>query len=103
MKKLTTLQPSEKLILCAEACGWQQIEKIGMDREWHGWREKGPLVPLPDYANDLNAMHEVEKSIKDTDCWRLYKEELSLMPIDPIHATAAQRLDAFLIAKGLAV
>ena len=41
-------------------------------------------------------MHEAEKVIKNTELWRQYKYELDLMPIDCIHATAAQRAEAFL-------
>lgn len=54
------------------------------------------LKKCPDYANSLDAMHEAEKSIKNTNKWRVYKEELDWMPIDTIHATAKQKAEAFL-------
>lgn len=78
---MTQEQKNEKI---AETCGY----KIGYrDPEvWH---------PLPNYFEDLNAMHEAEKTIKVTDKWRVYKYTLNLMPIDDIHATAAQRAEAF--------
>ena len=92
MKKLSELKPEEKRILAAEACGWQDCER--MHAEFRNFDM------LPDYGNDLNAMHEAEKTLS-ADEWTKYD---SLMPLrDPqkIHATAAQRLDAFLLAKNL--
>jgi hypothetical protein len=58
------------------------------------------LKECPDYVNSLDAMHEAEKIIKNTDKWRRYKEELNCMPIDTIHATARQRAEAFLKTIG---
>lgn len=47
-------------IAIAEACGWKLIQRL--QSGWHGWREQGPLQELPDYLNDLNAMHEAESA-----------------------------------------
>ena len=57
--------------------------------------------PLPNFPQDLNAMHEAEKFIKNTDSWRQYKYELNLMLIDEIHATAEEKAEAFLKALNL--
>lgn len=67
---------------------------------------------LPDYLNDLNAMHEAEKILQER-CifWPDYVDELAKMfPSarrdqranwsQAIHATAAQRAEAFLHTIG---
>lgn len=65
-----------------------------------------PDSQFPDYLNDLNAMHEAEKVLMDRlDHWWDYHTELKDMKIMPkygkggiLHATAAQRAEAFLRA-----
>jgi len=53
--------------------------------------------PLPDYLNDLNAMHEAEKTLKDEQ-WRLFLawvcEDGRIASI--VHSTARQRAEAFI-------
>ena len=70
----------------------------------------GYLHDLPDYLNDLNAMHEVEMILP---IWlddgvqpyqgtrHHYRHELCLLCSQPIHATAAHRAEAFLRALKL--
>jgi len=48
---------------------------------------------VPDYLNDLNAMHEAEKFVKNV--WGKYVKTLNSFT-DPACATAAQRAEAFL-------
>ena len=112
--KLTDLTPEQKRIAIAEACGWKQIQKLGLDNELYGWIEQGPLDPIPDYLNDLNAMHEAQKRLMLIEgAWHRFA--LILRDIcTPEHgakelcwpfaveATAAQRADAFLLATGRA-
>ena len=56
---------------------------------------------LPDYLNDLNAMHEAEKLLTDEQ-WTEYYDNLldttkpSFVLRDITHATATQRAEAFL-------
>lgn len=71
---------------------------------------------LPDYLADLNAIHEAEAMIYEPNTlprdkirrakWNAYVEwlaRISALPGEDIcYATAAQRCDAFLLAKGLA-
>lgn len=55
---------------------------------------------IPDFLNDLNAMHDAEKTIHgDKDAWIIYIENLVGID-DIIHATAANKADAFLLTKG---
>jgi len=67
-----------------------------LDRHWE---------ILPDYLNDLNAMHEAEKALR-RDQWPDYYNNLCVIydPVEDIsvtHATAAQRAEAFCRTLGL--
>ena len=83
-------------IAIAEACGWKKLS------EYNGaWgRDLQRTYLLPDYCNDLNAMHEAEKvfgevySIKSCE----YDDWLqSIIEHDQKwRATARQRAEAFL-------
>ena len=99
MKKLNDLSKEEKRILAAEACG-------------HKWFTDalGHRILSPDYGNDLNAMHEAEKTVP-YELQPILLRELKRVVMNYQHgvsdwdiytATASQRLDAFLLAKGLA-
>ena len=115
MKKLTELSPEEKRILAAEACEWK--------RGIQGFYCKEGCIAddglslhtedeLPDYGNDLNACAEAVEAMpyEEQEAWL----DALARVVDPMHgyrmrltaeianATAAQRLDAFLLAKGLA-
>ena len=79
-----------------------------------------PVDPLPDYLNDLNAMHEAEKMLSDdgeysqrnhfacilgeltyNDNGRGWKPLCNDDCFPILHATAAQRAEAFLKTLGL--
>ena len=103
------MTPEAQRIAIAEACSWRctasfkeafacWVRPDGMDHqtEW-----------LPDYLNDLNAMHEAEMSQVDIEEGRfivLFREYLhTILGHDgslAIHATAAQRAEAFLRSLG---
>ena len=59
---------------------------------------------LPDYLNDLNAMHEAEKTLRNEQRFEFYKQLLKACEdsetVNTIHATAAQRAEAFLKTLG---
>jgi hypothetical protein len=86
--------PKEQRIAIAEACGWTK----GYD-----WSRSDGIGVLPDYLNDLNAMHEAEKALDGMD---------QLTYLAKLHegnhycswagtcATAAQRAEAFLKTIG---
>ena len=58
------------------------------------------LKECPDYCNDLNAMHEAEKVLTNEQ-WVAYGKELSRLKVFPmVHATARQRVEAFLKTIG---
>jgi hypothetical protein len=65
--------------------------------EPHGWRR------LPNYCNDLNAMHEAEKTLTDANMFVMahHIERLaSAHGQHYFHATARQRAEAFLRTIG---
>ena len=104
----------EQSVAIAEACGWT-LHEYG-DGGMFGWRAPGNKFrkswwrpyynesELPDYVNDLNAMHQAERSlgvrheifqrhlvkIVDRD------SRISGFPTHYSSATAAQRAEAFL-------
>ena len=108
----------QQRIAIAEACGWTRIHNPmpSIDNP-HGifpQGNKSVYVPIPNYLNDLNAMHEAEKVLEDTQLliYRIklsnivYKYDLFKPYIKArgsgavIHATAAQRAEAFLRTIG---
>jgi len=90
----------QQRITIAKACGWLQSRTC----HWGGWwyLKKGKRAyqqTPPDYLNDLNAMHEAERTMGDPQLWGEYQSYLSdaMRNIGWIyHATAAQRAEAFL-------
>lgn len=131
-RELDKLTPEQKRIKIAIACGWtwevpynarkQQNRLVGPNGScvvWKGWSLGGRL--LPDYLNDLNAMHEAEKALPphlwgdytmnlraiiqrecNTEAHYLPGCERACLIADLwfYHATAAQRADAFLLTVG---
>jgi hypothetical protein len=97
----------QQRIAIAEACGWRQstakhpksgnIVKVWTDgkRDW----SHNPRI-IPDYPNNLNAMHEAEKMLNSKMLWETYKAHLLNWMTEPICSTAAQRAEAFLRTVG---
>lgn len=86
----------------AEACGWKipdgfvnyVIDPSGKTRFFHPMMEP---APLPDYCNDLNAMHEAENTLSfKTKIDEYYIHLCSTSGAMPCYATARQRAEAFL-------
>lgn len=122
------MKPEEIRIAIAEACGWK-VESSGnrySDRIFNTegnsamrWKQYGGAwldewlgaYHVPDYLNDLNACYEMVESLDWRDR-RKFTEKLSGITETEkgdhwddahalCHATAAQRCEAFLKAKGL--
>ena len=106
------MNPKEQRIAIAGACGWTNLElkqlfeteednvKLALVGSPPGITGGGKRVP--DYLNDLNACHEMEKSLTD-DQTEDYLINLAWNDRDKImdehvlaFATAAQRAEAFL-------
>ena len=93
----------QQRIAIAEACGWTRIGWNGVYQDWLGDRpnEDRDTYPIPDYLNDLNAMHEAEK-VLNNEQWVAYGRELNRLGVFPmVHATASQRAEAFLRTLGI--
>ena len=110
------MSPEQQRIAIAQACGWRGVDP----RRWGGYTDTyNPLCSMadaigapakfwgyvPDYLNDLNAMHEAEKVLTEKRV-RSYAFTLAqVLDTSPtvdlddqflnIHATAAQRAEAF--------
>ena len=113
------MSPEAQRIAIAEACGWSGFENSGefligvrpqneVTEKLLGPRTVTNWTPrddVPDYINDLNAMHEAEKVIPDEQ-WVDYYDYLldttkpRFVLRDTVTATAAQRAEAFLRTLG---
>jgi hypothetical protein len=93
--------PEQQRIAVAEACGYTHVRIVkcieGPPDHCIGHHPTQPHS-VPDYLTDLNAMHEVEKAVKNV--WGKYVKQLNSIA-DPACATAAQRAEAFLRALNL--
>jgi hypothetical protein len=100
----------EQRIAIAEVCGYTNVRydyANGSDT-FKSWLANHPRFAgngIPDYLNDLNAMHEAEETLT-VDQLESYREVLSDLLNDDcrmglaINATAAQRAEAFLRTIG---
>lgn len=107
------MTPDAQRLAIAHACGWTGIYRP----DGSGWIGMfGPLrgfMPVPDYLNDLNAMHEAEATLfpvhvhqlSSWDKWARYAESLPHFTVGhaggPTRATASQRAECFLKTQGL--
>ena len=96
----------QQRIAIAEACGYTHVRIV---KAIEGPPDIGighhPTEPhsIPDYLNDLNAMHEAEVVIIKSGytAIRTYEDLLQKQIANIIFATAAQRAEAFLKALNL--
>lgn len=89
----------------AEACGWKWVRSY----QWTDPNELNAFTwDIPDYCNDLNAMHEAEKTLKIAYC-KEYKDYLYDAALElekktgrwmPYSLPARQRAEAFLRTLG---
>ena len=114
------MSPEQQRIAIAEACGWTALTEeqpfmTALPKHWQGAESR---MPLPDYLNDLNAMHEAEEMLNRNQLY-LYGNELDRITLpknkiemayvhgpeagmypELFRATAAQRAEAFLKTLG---
>lgn len=120
------MSPDAQRVAIAEVCGWQKIQRPLSDQEgeipghfeirWYHPKIHTSIYPLyalpkepPAYLTDLNAMHEAEKVLTEAQ-QKDYAHRLHPTPrrpyeflsddFDMLHATAAQRAEAFLRCLG---
>ena len=99
------MNPEQQRIAIAEACGWTDVRFIGRgdDTICVGKPKVRPGgINVPDYLNDLNALHDAEKVLTNEQlevyCNILHKPNHGVYWA--IHATASQRAEAFLRTIG---
>jgi hypothetical protein len=83
-------------IAIAEACGWSEIRMCPKYNIYIAWHPDHGGNPLPDYLNDLNAMHEAEKVLSHNQGSDYYDVLCEISTYKAHMATAAQRAEAFL-------
>ena len=98
------MTPEAQRIAIVEVCGWKHNGLGPKDSLHHPTNCQcfsGPSCSLPDYLNDLNAMHEAVETLRNLpgsewfDFQQILKEECG-STMNCIQATAAQRAEAFL-------
>lgn len=88
-------------IAIAEACGWKYEKNETHAPDGAFWWSKKP--EFPDYCNDLNAMHEAEKTMNNNDWWKFVEHLTNICGGGTalgISATATQRAEALLKTIG---
>lgn len=102
------MNKEKQRIKIAEAVGWKKLKGFSDS----GWpllltppekpNKEGYLEDIPDYLNDLNAVHELEQwmfqsyeTLEGAERLSLYTKLLCKLK-HPLFATAAQRAEAFL-------
>lgn len=98
------MSPEAQRVAIAEWMGWRRGESVNAWTEeithWVNPRNLGQ--DLPDFTNDLNAIHAAEKHLKDSQIKQYVANIWRAMHLSPeafigtIHATAAQRCEALL-------
>lgn len=107
------MTPEAQRIAIAEACGWKgfhfRSERHLFATAPHQTPNGGP-IGVPDYLNDLNAMHEAENTLTERE-WFIYGDKLhEVLNADAsvrgkrdayrMHASSHHRAEAFLKVKG---
>jgi hypothetical protein len=118
------MNPEKQRIAIANACGWTFHPQCGWTwtnkcpehgkqtiKSWLKGEHSGEKVfydsSLPDYLNDLNAMHEAEKTLSYNDKQKYLdiladapRDDIYYTYVDSVFATAGQRAEAFLRTVG---
>jgi hypothetical protein len=98
------MKPEAQRIAIAKACGWTKFTPETV--QYTARRSDGKWGPIPDYLNDLNAMHEAVETLRGKDGPQWFDFQRTLMIecgswMNCIQASAAQRAEAFLKTLGL--
>ena len=97
------MSPEAQRIAIAEACGWKaHVDGLGYYQGVHPALMGGRAIP--DYLNDLNAMHKAE-NVLPAGKWTRYCQYLAefgqgSVRFVSVHSNAAQRAEAFLRTIG---
>lgn len=113
------MSPHDQQVAIAEYCGWTEV-RMGKDYECNDnpWNKRVLVgihpeakmkIDVPDYLDDLNAMHEAEECLTFVQ-WTAYQdfliEDIAMEPgcvwrgYQTTHATAEQKAKAYIKAIG---
>lgn len=100
------MTPDEMRIAIAETQGFQVydehiVKPDGTPVDCEFLTEEGVNNIFPNYCNDLNAMHEVEKELNQSQKDDYILQLAALTHWTPAFSSAAQRAEAYLRVKGL--
>lgn len=104
-----SMSPEQQQLAIEAWCGWTtKTRQNCYEGKYTVWLKDGKpsSLPIPDYLNDLNAMHEAEKGLKDDQIRKYCSELWNAVCLSPeahiglIHATASQRAEALLRTIG---
>ena len=93
------MKAEQQRIAIAEACGWTRTDGGFSEPLFVRGTFEAFVIDLPDYLNDLNAIHLAEvEEIWGAGIGHQYIDELGRVCTErhPLYATAAQRAEAFL-------
>jgi hypothetical protein len=94
------VSPENQRLEIAKECGYELLP-IPQNAAQKTWQKHGVTVLLPDYLNDLNAMHEAEITLTPDQKMTLITRDCMGDRLTRTHfATAAQRAEAFLRTIG---
>jgi hypothetical protein len=96
------MDKNKQKIVIAEHCGWYEEDNessVCWTRDDLTYCE--PIEALPDYTQDLNAIHEAEKVLTDDQLfvmgrWLRHSTRSTLVGVAIMTANAPQRAEAFL-------
>ncbi len=100
------MTPEAQRIAIAQVCGWKHEDGFPNETNWRKGRVFARFQhQLPNYLNDLNAMHEAEKEMdaEQRDGYATWLDAIldSRNDFDIVHSTAAQRAEALLLTLNL--
>lgn len=96
------MNPEQQRIAIAQSCGWKlhsELDKTLCAPHQTDCPLVAELITIPDYPNDLNAMHEAEKILFPASEIEWHNQLQNVCGCSwrvMIRATAAQRAEAFL-------
>ena len=106
------MSPEKQRIAIAEACGWTSIDSAFVGY-WPGAEDPMDYDTVPDYLNDLNAVHEAIRTLTEGQLVKFTKTLAMLVrraheerawtwsnEMLVASATAAEWSEAFLVALG---
>ena len=90
------ISKEQKCIKVAELCGWTDL-CTDLDN-WFG-KKNGKFALIPDYLNDLNAIHEAEAILtqRQRERYCSFLKRFGISNYGMCCATAAQRAEAFVL------